>query len=81
MPHTGQVPEATATPWAELTALREQRGLTVSELARLVNRSQSHLWRVENGERQPAPRLLTHLATALNVDLKALQDSYHRLIT
>jgi len=49
-----------------LRALRSSRGLSLGDLARLVNYSKSHLSRVENGKKQPTSDLARHCDDALD---------------
>jgi transcriptional regulator with XRE-family HTH domain len=51
-----------------LRALREQRGLSMSEVARRVGVSRSYIWRLENDQRRLNTKLLDHLAQALEVE-------------
>lgn len=51
-----------------LRALREQRGLSMSEVARRVGVSRSYVWRLENDQRRLNTKLLGELAQALDVE-------------
>lgn len=48
-----------------LRTLRSSQGLSLGDLARLVNYSKSHLSRVENGKKQPTSDLARHCDVAL----------------
>lgn len=45
-----------------LRAIREARGLPLTEVARRADTEVSYLWRIEQGERIPSLRLLARLA-------------------
>jgi len=55
-----------------LRALRECRGLTATELARLAGTSTSHISNIENGARVPSAALIHSIAAALAVDALAI---------
>ena len=55
-----------------LKGLREQRGLTMSGLAREVGVSRSYIWRIEHDQRRLNTRLIRNLARALNVEPSVL---------
>ena len=57
---------------AAIAAIREGRGLTKSELARLVNVDLSHLARIESGERNGTPTQIKAIAAALVVPVTAI---------
>lgn len=57
--------------WA-FRELRESRGLTLSDVARLTGSSQSYLSRVEAGDRNASPRLINEIASALKCPVAAL---------
>lgn len=50
-------------------ALRETKGLTIAELATLVNLSSVSVSRIEKGRSCPSPKTLVRLCTALDVPL------------
>ncbi len=52
--------------------IREKKGLSQSDLARLSGVSASHIGYIENGERQPTLLTMCRLAEALKVDIKEL---------
>src|SRR6058998_692571 len=58
-----------------LRALRQQRGITLAELARRTGISVSTLSRLESGDRRPTLELLLHLARAHGVGLDELVDA------
>ncbi|MEU7636087.1 MULTISPECIES: helix-turn-helix domain-containing protein [unclassified Streptomyces] len=55
---TKRVISANVSFGSSLRLLREERGLSLGDLARLVNYSRSHLSRVETGKKQPAEGLV-----------------------
>lgn len=56
--------------------IREKRGLTLSECARLSNVSKSYLSNIErNVNRNPSISILERLAKVLDVDLRRLIDA------
>src|SRR5690606_38430924 len=55
-----------------LRHLRKQRGLTLSEMGRRVDRAASQLSLLENGKREPKLSLLKSLAVALDVPVEEL---------
>jgi transcriptional regulator with XRE-family HTH domain len=58
-----------------LTAVRGERGLTVSEIARLVGVSASAISQIERGTSRPSVATLFALAKALNVPVDAFFDN------
>lgn len=52
---------------ARIAALREERSLSQSGLARLVGTSQSAISQIESGERNPSYATIREIATALEV--------------
>lgn len=69
--HAAQVPEAAADAvkpaLSELTRLREEKGLSLQELARSVGISPHYLGMIESAERQPDAAIKRALAWALGV--------------
>lgn len=59
---------------SRLTALRAKAGLTQDELARKIVAPLAAIQGYENGVKNPQPRTLRRLATALKVSLTALVD-------
>jgi transcriptional regulator with XRE-family HTH domain len=57
-----------------LRALREQRGLTLTALAKLTGYSTAHLSRLEQGERQPSIGILLELARTYELSLSQLLE-------
>ena len=55
-----------------LRATREERGLTLEQVAELSGLSKSHLSRLESSERQPSVAALLALSEALGVPVSAL---------
>ncbi|MEX6504323.1 helix-turn-helix domain-containing protein [Pseudomonas zhanjiangensis] len=62
-----QSPESTTPPLTQLARLREQKGLSVEELARSVGISPHYLGMIESGERQPDAAIQRALAWTLGV--------------
>ena len=54
---------------AELTRLREKRGLSVYRLSKLTEISENHIHRIEAGESQPSVATLERLLVALDSNL------------
>jgi len=52
--------------------IREEKGLSQEQLAKLSGVSSSHIGYIENGEREPTITILCRLAKALGVDEKEL---------
>jgi transcriptional regulator with XRE-family HTH domain len=59
---------------ARMTALREERGLEVAQLARRMGRPSEAVRSWEGGSLSPAPRTIASIACALDVDPVALLD-------
>lgn len=59
---------------ANIRFLRERHGWTQDELARAINTSRISVGRLERGQQNPTILLLSHIASALEVDLKDLVD-------
>lgn len=57
--------------------IREKKGLSQEELARLSGISASHIGYIENGERQPTLLVMCKLADALKVSINELYE-YHK---
>lgn len=55
-----------------LRVLRQQRGLTLQELADRAGLSRSYLSEIERGKKQPSIKVLETIASALNVSLEVL---------
>lgn len=54
--------------------IREEKGLSQEQLARISGVSASHIGYIENGEREPTISILCKLAKALNVSLDELYE-------
>lgn len=52
----------------KLRAARDKRGLTQEELGKLAGFSVSHIYRLENGTREPRLSTIADLAKALKLD-------------
>ncbi len=57
--------------------IREKKGLSQDELAKLSGISASHIGYIENGERQPTLLVMCKLADALKVSINELYE-YHK---
>ncbi|MCI9247400.1 MAG: helix-turn-helix transcriptional regulator [Clostridia bacterium] len=57
--------------------IREKKGLSQDELAKLSGISASHIGYIENGERQPTLLVMCKLADALKVSIDELYE-YHK---
>ncbi|MGR3890502.1 helix-turn-helix domain-containing protein [Pseudomonas sp. 1152_12] len=60
-------PDQAVRPLADLSALREAKGLAIETLARTVGISPSYLGLIESGERQPDAAIRRSLAWELGV--------------
>jgi transcriptional regulator with XRE-family HTH domain len=60
-------------PWTALRVLREKDGHTMTSLARTAGMSLGYLSDLENGRREPNPRVTLKLAQALNVPTSVLE--------
>ncbi len=61
------------TLWGErIRERRESAGLRASELARDVDISRAHLWKIENGKHTPSDYLRIRLARALHTTVPEL---------
>lgn len=61
------------TQWIELRVLREKDGHSVRSLADAADMSYGYLADLENGRREPNPRVTKKLAEALNVPISVLE--------
>lgn len=57
---------------AALRTIRQDRGVSLTDLADKVSCNRAHLSNVEAGRRQASPQLIRELADALKIDLFAL---------
>lgn len=60
--------------------LREQKGLTQEELAKLSNISQAAVTHYEKGVRKPSTNTMIQLAKVLSVDPKELTDDERSVV-
>lgn len=63
----------------QLKELRQEKGLTQSEVAKAINTSQRNIGRWENGENEPTASFIVQLATYFNVSadyLLGLEDDF-----
>jgi transcriptional regulator with XRE-family HTH domain len=51
-----------------LRAVRQDRGLSLRDLGRLMNYSHTYVWEIETGRKRPSPRFATDLDRALAAD-------------
>lgn len=65
--------EPAAREWTELRVLREKDGHTQRSLADTAGLSRSYYSELENGRREPNPRVIKLLATTLNVPMSMLE--------
>lgn len=72
MGDNGAIAEALAGVGARLRRVRQQRGLTLTEVAEATGMSKSTLSRLETGQRRPTLELLLPLAQAFRVPLDDL---------
>jgi DNA-binding XRE family transcriptional regulator len=62
---------------AHLQAMRERRGLSITQLAIAAGTSYQNIWRIEHGtQRDPSLALMRALARALGVSLDYLSDTF-----
>lgn len=66
-PQQGEPAPAVMPPLGQMTRLRQDKGLSVEELARAVGVSPHYLGMIERGERQPDAAILRALAWNLGV--------------
>jgi len=59
-----------------LVALREEKNLTASEIAKRCYMERSHMSRLESGGRNPSLYLLKKLASALEISLEELMRGF-----
>jgi len=67
--------QSTHGGWHELRVLREKDGHTLTSLAREAGMSLGYLSDLENGKREPNPRITKKLAVALNVPVSVLEKN------
>ena len=67
LPASAPMPADAARPLAQLSALREGKGLSREELARAVGISPHYLGMIESGERQPDAAIQRALAWVLGI--------------
>lgn len=61
----------------KVKALREEKGLTLDQLAKLAKIDTSTLWRYESGDiRNPSLNVLANLCDALNVSITSFFDDF-----
>lgn len=60
-------------PWIELTVLREKDGHTKTSLAKASGIALGYLCDLENGRREPNPRIVKLLAVTLDVPVSMLR--------
>ncbi len=60
---------------SNLKRLREQRVLSLTDLAQIAGVNRVTINRIENGKQKPMPRTLRKLAEALQVSVEELRDT------
>ena len=60
----------------EIKRIRKNSGLTQAELASLLNIHQTHLSKIESGEREPTKDIIKRIGLELGVDFKEFMDEY-----
>ena len=63
-----------------LRRLREQRALSLSDLASMTKLSRVTINRIENGKQRPRPRTIRMLAEALSVPVEELTSAQARFV-
>ena len=58
-----------------LKLLREERGFSVPELARLTGYSSTYVYKLENGSRKPSPAAVLRLARVLRVPTRTFREA------
>jgi transcriptional regulator with XRE-family HTH domain len=66
-------PPVAASQWLELRVLREKDGHSLRTLAAAADMAYGYLADLENGRREPNPRVTRKLAEALNVPISVLE--------
>ena len=52
--------------------IREEKGISITQLAKLTGMSKGHLSRIERGETEPTILTLARISLALNVNIEKL---------
>ena len=60
----------------EIKRIRKNSGLTQAELDSLLNIHQTHLSKIESGEREPTKDIIKRIGLELGVDFKEFMDEY-----
>jgi transcriptional regulator with XRE-family HTH domain len=58
-----------------LKSLREQRALSLTDLAQIAGVNRVTINRIENGKQKPMPRTIRKLAEALRVSVEELRNT------
>lgn len=57
-----------------ITALREKKNLSQTELGYLCDLDRQSMWRIESGKTNPTTTTLANISKALNISIKKLFD-------
>ena len=60
----------------KIREVRENKGISLTELSKITHISKSHLSNIERGEKEPSISILIRVAIALKVDEKELYKIY-----
>lgn len=61
-----------------IARIRTEKGITKTELSKLTGINIGHLSHIENGTRNPSPKLLKTITNALNVPFEPLYQTYDK---
>ena len=64
-----------------IAKVREEKGMTKTELARLTGINIGHLTHIEKGERNPSHKALKNICKALNVPYQQLMYTYDKQVS
>lgn len=64
-----------------IAKVREEKGITKTELARLTNINIGHLTHIEKGERNPSHKALKNICKALDIPYQPLMYTYDKTIS
>lgn len=64
-----------------IAKVREEKGMTKTELARLTEINIGHLTHIEKGERNPSHKALKNICKALNIPYQQLMYTYDKQIS
>lgn len=63
-----------------LAKIREEKGMTKTELARLTDINIGHITHIEKGERNPSHKTLKSICTALDIPYQQLMCTYDKTV-